>query len=123
MMQNTGVVHAGGTPKTCWQCGTQFECGPREGAVQCWCADLPPIQPAVASADCLCPGCLAIAVSLQHRNETDPLTPDRAAPNDAAMEEGVDYYLEGTAVVFTASYHLRRGSCCGSGCRHCPYTG
>ncbi|MBX2974679.1 MAG: hypothetical protein KF721_01005 [Ignavibacteriaceae bacterium] len=23
--------------------------------------------------------------------------------------------------VFTAYYHLRRGGCCGSGCRHCPY--
>jgi hypothetical protein len=24
-------------------------------------------------------------------------------------------------VVFTAAYHLRRGYCCGNGCRHCPY--
>jgi hypothetical protein len=24
-------------------------------------------------------------------------------------------------VVFTALAHLQRGSCCGSGCRHCPY--
>jgi hypothetical protein len=23
--------------------------------------------------------------------------------------------------VFTAAYHLARGSCCESGCRHCPY--
>jgi hypothetical protein len=23
--------------------------------------------------------------------------------------------------VFTAPYHLDRGSCCDSGCRHCPY--
>ncbi len=23
--------------------------------------------------------------------------------------------------VFTAYYHLQRGFCCGSGCRHCPY--
>jgi len=32
-----------------------------------------------------------------------------------------DYYLENGFVVFTRSYHLRRGYCCGSGCRHCPY--
>lgn len=32
-----------------------------------------------------------------------------------------DYYLEGPYVVFTAAYHLKRGYCCGSGCRHCPY--
>ena len=23
--------------------------------------------------------------------------------------------------VFTAYYHLKRGSCCGSDCRHCPF--
>jgi hypothetical protein len=32
-----------------------------------------------------------------------------------------DYYLEGQNMVFTAAYHLKRGYCCGSGCRHCPY--
>lgn len=35
--------------------------------------------------------------------------------------EGEDFYREGADVVFTARYHLRRGSCCESGCRHCPY--
>lgn len=37
------------------------------------------------------------------------------------LEEGKDFYLEGGAMVFTASYLKRRGYCCGSGCRHCPY--
>lgn len=33
-----------------------------------------------------------------------------------------DYYLdEHGRVVFTAQYHLNRGYCCKSGCRHCPY--
>jgi hypothetical protein len=32
-----------------------------------------------------------------------------------------DYYMEGPNLVFTAAYHLKRGYCCGSGCRHCPY--
>ncbi|UOQ73000.1 DUF5522 domain-containing protein [Hymenobacter cellulosilyticus] len=33
-----------------------------------------------------------------------------------------DYYLtpEGF-MVFTEQYHLRRGFCCKSGCRHCPW--
>ncbi|HEY0078276.1 MAG TPA: DUF5522 domain-containing protein [Pyrinomonadaceae bacterium] len=35
--------------------------------------------------------------------------------------EGEDFYREGAMIVFTALYHLRRGYCCGSGCRHCPY--
>ncbi len=37
------------------------------------------------------------------------------------LEEGKDYYLENGAWVFTESYLRRRGFCCGSGCRHCPY--
>jgi hypothetical protein len=50
----------------------------------------------------------------------DPSTPaaDTGAP--PALREG-DCYLEGDNMVFTAAYHLRRGYCCGSGCRHCPY--
>jgi iron complex transport system substrate-binding protein len=37
------------------------------------------------------------------------------------LTEGRDYYIENGAMVFTASYLGRRGYCCGSGCRHCPY--
>jgi hypothetical protein len=32
-----------------------------------------------------------------------------------------DFYYEGPYLVFTAAYHLRRGYCCNSDCRHCPY--
>ena len=33
-----------------------------------------------------------------------------------------DYYLsEEGYIVFTEKYHLKRGYCCQSGCRHCPY--
>jgi hypothetical protein len=37
------------------------------------------------------------------------------------LRAGEDFYLEGRALVFTARYHLRRGYCCESGCRHCPF--
>jgi len=36
--------------------------------------------------------------------------------------ENVDYYMEGERVIFTALAHINRGSCCGNGCRHCPYS-
>ena len=39
----------------------------------------------------------------------------------SALVEGEDFYREGAYLVFTARYHLRRGRCCESGCRHCPY--
>lgn len=33
-----------------------------------------------------------------------------------------DFYLdEQGLMVFTRQYHLRRGFCCKSGCRHCPW--
>ena len=31
------------------------------------------------------------------------------------------YYDNQGRMVMTESYHKRRGSCCGSGCLHCPY--
>ncbi len=44
----------------------------------------------------------------------------RETSNAATGEE--DFYLdENGNVVFTAAYHLRRGTCCGNGCRHCPF--
>ncbi|HTJ85592.1 MAG TPA: DUF5522 domain-containing protein [Polyangiaceae bacterium] len=39
------------------------------------------------------------------------------------LVEGVDYYMEGDKLVFTADYHRKRGYCCNSRCRHCPYKG
>ena len=37
------------------------------------------------------------------------------------LEEDKDYYVERGSMVFTASYLKRRGYCCDSGCRNCPY--
>ena len=32
-----------------------------------------------------------------------------------------DYYWENGLKVMTEHYHQKRGYCCSSGCRHCPY--
>ena len=38
------------------------------------------------------------------------------------LVEGEDYYKsENGYIVFTEKYHLKRGRCCESGCKHCPY--
>jgi Family of unknown function (DUF5522) len=39
----------------------------------------------------------------------------------APLVEDQDYYMDGPYLVFTREYHLRRGYCCQSGCRHCPW--
>jgi hypothetical protein len=49
---------------------------------------------------------------------------DIEALHARAVAEGRDTYLDpGTEFgVFTSAYLLRLGVCCGSGCRHCPYS-
>jgi hypothetical protein len=37
------------------------------------------------------------------------------------LVEGVDYTLEEGKLVFTQDFLLRRGYCCNSRCRNCPY--
>jgi hypothetical protein len=42
-------------------------------------------------------------------------------PKNEKLVEGVDYYFENGLMVLTAHFLEKRGYCCGSGCRHCPY--
>jgi hypothetical protein len=58
----------------------------------------------------------------------DPVPPVTIAPSDARARDLAkdplrpeDFYREGPYLVFTADYHLRRGYCCNSDCRHCPF--
>lgn len=55
-----------------------------------------------------------------------PDAPHRAeilAAHAQAQEAGRDWYLDPASgyAVMTASALLDRGSCCGLGCRHCPF--
>ena len=50
-------------------------------------------------------------------------TESKPQPASPKALEPEDYYLDGEYMVFTAAYLLKRGYCCGSGCRHCPYRG
>ncbi|WP_082455538.1 DUF5522 domain-containing protein [Hymenobacter mucosus] len=42
-------------------------------------------------------------------------------PTPQPLQPGDYYFTPEGFMVFTEQYHLRRGSCCGSGCRHCPW--
>lgn len=50
-----------------------------------------------------------------------PLAKEAVDAAKPALVEGLDYYLEGGLLVFTAHFLRRRGYCCANGCRHCPY--
>ena len=40
---------------------------------------------------------------------------------DSTQNISNDFYIEDGKYVFTEEFHLKRGFCCNSGCRHCPY--
>ena len=35
--------------------------------------------------------------------------------------KNADYYYKNGNLIMTEKYHIKRGSCCGNGCKHCPY--
>ena len=53
------------------------------------------------------------------KEESEPL--EKNTNGGAGKKEEPDFYWENGLFVFTKAYHLKRGYCCKSGCRHCPY--
>ncbi len=52
-------------------------------------------------------------------NEAESSSAEASAWSSTPREG--EFYFDGPYMVFTEAYHLRRGSCCQSGCRHCPW--
>jgi hypothetical protein len=114
--------------KQCSSCGVNFGCGDTAEGSTCWCNDFPPLFVPTTAIDCLCPACFKNSCSEKIEEYVSPLTPETAVHNKATLLpksthliEGIDYYLENGKYVFKAFFHLKRGECCGNGCRHCPY--
>jgi len=114
--------------KRCSECGAPFTCGIIDEQTPCWCNDFPAIFNPDSGQDCLCYNCLKKS-TIKIVNEYSNSVTAKEALNNKAKElpktckliEELDYYLEDGKYVFTKWYHLKRGYCCGSGCRHCPY--
>jgi hypothetical protein len=99
-----------GEPNDCQLATTDSYKGP------CWCVreTFPPdllarVPEAARRVACVCRRCVVATQSAEAHAR--PLPRPQAG----------DFYIEGEHVVFTAQYHRRRGYCCGSGCRHCPF--
>jgi hypothetical protein len=110
-------------------CGAPNGCRLESGEAYkgpCWCeqvvlpnSTLRRILAELPDQRCLCRGCLetiAAHPDIQWEELVAKVRPVAQFPPSPG-----DFYMEGEAVVFTAQYHLRRGWCCGSGCRHCPF--
>lgn len=54
---------------------------------------------------------------------TEPRRPEILTAHRAALDNGDAGYLDPASGLFvlTAAYLADRGTCCGRGCRHCPY--
>lgn len=66
--------------------------------------------------DCLCKDCLTkLSHDLKVANRY------QFPAQREMLIEGFHYYKEKNDWVFTELYHLLRGYCCKSGCRHCVY--
>ena len=94
----------------------------------CWCER--PTLPAAAlhrlvaklpEPRCLCQNCLETIAANPEVTWDELVTRSHQPTTQFAVFEG-DTYQEGDTIVFTEQFHLRRGHCCGNGCRHCPYT-
>jgi hypothetical protein len=105
--------------KICERCATEFEC--KAGSPnQCQCSMVHLLATTKsfleqAGFDCLCVNCLG------KFNEKMRNLAGKTFPENNALEAGFHYYMEGQYFVFTENYHILRGYCCQSGCRHCPY--
>lgn len=63
-----------------------------------------------------------------HPDRLNPQTPGYTEimhAHDVAEARGEPGYLDPFTGLFvmTAGFHLKRGTCCHNGCRHCPYNG
>lgn len=113
---NPPQTPGGISPGNCPLCGGANGCPLASGQVyrgRCWCEsiDMPDhllarVPEAARRVTCICRSCV---------NQALPI-PDRPELNS-------DYYLDPDTgfQVFTEEYHRRRGHCCHSGCRHCPW--
>jgi Family of unknown function (DUF5522)/Cysteine-rich CWC len=124
-----------GRDEQCPLCGGDNRCRVAKGHLYkgpCWCHEI--IVPnhilsrlAVGRLEpaCLCRPCLETVARISREEEDteiilagirEALSHHRPAPDER------DFYLDDNGnVVFTSAYHLKRGTCCENGCRHCPY--
>jgi hypothetical protein len=64
--------------------------------------------------------------AVRARSPNDGVDEQHQVPKDDRVERlglgpGDFYFTSEGYLVFTEQYLLRRGFCCGNGCRHCPY--
>ena len=84
-------------------------------------------MPADFSRDCRCPDCLARAIGrlieerLASISHAEALQLATSQPTSPRLIEHIDYTLEDGKYIFSKWFLIKQGTCCGNGCRNCPY--
>jgi len=124
-----------GRDEQCPLCGGDNQCRVAKGHLYkgpCWCHQVivpgPVLNRLAADAiepACVCRPCLETVARVARECdgiETILTEVRRVIRPKASTVLEEDFYLDADGnTVFTAAYHLKRGNCCGNGCRHCPY--
>ena len=113
--------------KKCSVCGAIMSCGVTQVGEPCWCTAFPAIMPAEYDQGCRCKTCLSKAIADKIELAIGTHTLEQMLElasqydNQKGLIESIDYTIEYGEFVYSKWYHLKRGSCCGNSCRHCPY--
>jgi hypothetical protein len=116
--------------RKCPICGRENSCLIANGSLyrgQCWCETISVSERVLRylaqeryEHACLCRRCFSALA--RHANNVGDPEQVLALTSAESAAASPDFYLdEYGRTVFTADYHLKRGYCCSSGCRHCPY--
>ena len=121
--------------RLCPLCGGVNDCRLAKGCLYkgpCWCesASIPAhllhhLANLHPEPTCLCGRCMSSVArhAALHDAPEKIIALVRAEMTATPLDAAEDFYLDpGGQTVFTAAYHLKRGYCCNSGCRHCPFT-
>ena len=84
-------------------------------------------MPLDEAQDCRCPNCLAVIIGRRIGEfiatvpHTEALRRASSQPPAKRLLEHIDFTVENGNYVFSKWYLLKQGTCCGNGCRNCPY--
>jgi len=65
---------------------------------------------------------VSFKITTNFNNQQLPMNSHQKKRKVDGLEDDEYYFTDDGFLVFTASYHLKRGYCCKNACRHCPYS-
>ena len=115
--------------QNCILCHAEFKCEVHN-IEHCWYYQYPAIIPIDETINCICENCLREKISAKIKDiclkDYDNLDREtklliKQLPKTKKLLADIDYTIENGLYVFSKWYHLKRGYCCGNGCKNCAF--